>query len=159
MAGGGHDPAIGREFDAANARVVTPQRGDQFGLIDIDGVTDAISAEDLLPFQEVVETMGIAFGPDDTLYAHTFTVDAGLFTIDAATGAASLLGRSGITLAHGGDLLPNPADVLSDLRGELETMDLPQGIATARGRVKSAGVPRYPCSRPLRTRRSQRLRF
>jgi hypothetical protein len=100
-------------------------------MFDITGVTEAIPEEDLLPFQFFPEVMGIAFDANDKLYANTFTVNAGLFTIDTSNGAASLVGRSGFTLSHGGDILPTPADVLDDLRGELENMDLPEGISTA----------------------------
>ena len=80
---------------------------------DIAGVVEAIPEDDLLPFQDYAEIMGIAFA-NDTLYGNTFTVDAGLFTIDinnGPTSLASLVGKTGIVLAHGGDLLPNPADV------------------------------------------------
>ena len=53
--------------------------------------------------------MGIFFGRDDTLYATTWTLDAGLFTIDTNNGAASLVQRTGIHFAHGGDMLvPEP---------------------------------------------------
>lgn len=80
--------------------------------LDITGVTEAIPADELAPFQNFVEIMGIYFGADDTLYAGTFTQNAGLFTIDTSSGAATLLGRTGIDFAHGGDILvPEPASL------------------------------------------------
>ena len=56
--------------------------------------------------------MGIAFDANDTLYANTFTVNSGLFTVNTTTGAATLVERTGMMLAHGADIyVPEPSSL------------------------------------------------
>ncbi len=61
------------------------------------------------------EVMAIMFDSSDTLFATSFVTDSPLYTLDAGTGAASVLGSSTFEKPHGGDIfvpVPEPSTLL-----------------------------------------------
>jgi hypothetical protein len=100
VAGGPDFPAIGAVgFTDIEGLAFDPLTGLLFGvdsptdqLITIDPATGAGTA--VGGFGRNVDDLGLAFGPDGTLFMSSF---GSLFTVDKATGAASLIGGSGLS--------------------------------------------------------------
>ncbi len=77
--------------------------------------------------EPTVEMMGIMFDEHDNLYGTAFLpapepnpFTSPLFSIDTATGAATVIGQTGLRLPHGGDyLVPEPSSSLLVLVGGL----------------------------------------
>ena len=58
----------------------------------------------------VQDIMGIMFGSNDTLYATDYRPNGNLYTINKATGVATLVGATSLNSPHGGDIyLPPPS--------------------------------------------------
>ncbi len=85
---------------------------------DITGVAEATGVDG-------AEIMGIMFDEHDTLFATAFfggdpDFVSPLFTIDTSTGAATVVGSTGLVLPHGGDyLVPEPGTLIMVLSGVL----------------------------------------
>lgn len=83
--------------------------------------------------------MGIMFDTDGTLHATDYTPSSNLYRIDTTTGAATLVGNTGLAFSHGGDIalngsIPEPSSVISAGIAGLV------GVAVARRRRRASAV-------------------
>ncbi len=64
----------------------------------------SITGVDTATNDPAAEIMGIMFDENDVLYATAFVEGSPLFTIDTATGQATVVSQPGLSFPHGGDI-------------------------------------------------------